>query len=79
MSKLEDYSAGFRKTNIARNSYNINSEYVAGHPNALSTGDEKGKGEVNGEIGGATDIKERKKEVVKNRYNKNKEYNAGTA
>lgn len=79
MSKLEDYSAGFRKTNIARNSYNINSEYVAGHPDALSTGDVQGKGEVNGQIGSVSDIKERKKEVVKNKYNKDKEYYAGTA
>jgi len=79
MSKLEDYSVGFRKTNIARNSYNINVEYTAGHPDALSTGDEQGKGEVSGQIGGATDIKERKKEIVKNKYNKDKEYYAGTA
>jgi len=79
MSKLEDYSAGFRKTNVARNPYNTNDEYNAGNPDALSTGDEQGKGEVNGQIGGATDIKERKKEIVKNKYNRDKEYNAGTA
>jgi hypothetical protein len=79
MSRLEGYSEGFRKTNVARNSYNNNNEYTAGHPDALSTGDELGKGEVNGEVGGATDIKERKREIVKNKFNKNKEYNAGTA
>ncbi len=79
MSKLEDVSLPFRTRSIARNDYNYNDEYSVGHSDALSTGDEKGKGEVNGQIGSATDIKERNKEIVKNKFNKNREYNAGTA
>ena len=79
MSKLEDISAPFRKILIAKNDFNQNKPYVAGHPDALSTGDENGKGENNGEVGGATDIKVRKTLLTKNKYNRNKEYNAGTA
>ena len=79
MSKLEDYSAGFRKTNIARNSYNTNDEYNAGHPDALSTGDEEGKGELNGSTGGKTDIKVRTCEVAKNKYQQGKQYDVSTA
>lgn len=79
MSRLEDKSLPFRKQNVARNSYNNNDEYSVGHPNALSDGDELGKGEVNGQIGGLTDIKLREKSIAKNLFNKNKEYNAGTA
>lgn len=79
MSKLEDISAPFRKTEIAKNTYNNNDPYNSGNPNALSTGDEKGKGEVNGDVGSATDIKVRNTLLTKNRFTKNKEYNAGTA
>lgn len=79
MSRLEDVNVPFRKANLARNDYNNNELYNAGHADALSTGDEKGKGEVNGQVGGATDIKTREKLMAKNKYNRNKEYNAGTA
>ena len=75
MSKLEEISASYRKTLIAKNEYNLNDEYTA----ALSTGDEFGKGEMNNEVGGATDIKVRKTLIAKNKFNKNDEYNAGTA
>jgi hypothetical protein len=79
MSRLEDISVPFRKIEIARNDYDNNDQYNAGHPDALSTGDEQGKGEVNGEVGGATDIKTRKVLMTKNKFNRNREYNAGTA
>lgn len=79
MSKLEDISAPFRKVLIAKNDFNQNEQYTAGHPDSLSTGDENGKGEQNGEVGGATDIKVRKTLMTKNKYSRNKEYNAGTA
>ena len=79
MSRLEDISLPFRKREIARNDYDENDVYNSGHPDALSTGDEDGKGEVNGEVGGATDIKTRYTSMARNRYNKNREYNAGTA
>ena len=79
MSRLEDSSVAFRKTLIAKNAFDNNDQYNAGHPDALSTGDENGKGENNGDAGGLTDIKVRKTLIAKNRYNYNKEYNAGTA
>lgn len=79
MSKLEEVSVPFRKNLIAKNDFDNNDQYTVGHPDALSTGDENGKGEVNGEVGGATDIKVRKTLIAKNKYNNNKEYYAGTA
>ena len=41
MSRLEDVSLPFRTCSIARNEYDENDKYEVGHPNALSTGDEK--------------------------------------
>ena len=79
MSRLEENSVQYRKKEIARNSYDSNDEYSVSHPNALSDGDEKGKGEKNKSVGGATDIKERNEQIARNRYNKNREYNDSTA
>lgn len=79
MSRLEDISVQFRKKNVARNDYDENDKYEAGHPNALSTGDEKGKGLVNEQVGGATDIKTRETAMARNKYNRNREYNDATA
>ena len=79
MSRLEDVSLPFRKCTIAKNDYDNNDQYTVGHPDALSTGDEDGKGEQNGQVGGTTDIRMRECLATKNRYNRNREYNAGTA
>lgn len=79
MSKLEEVSLPFRNKLIASNDYDNNDQYVVSHADALSTGDEEGKGELNGKIGGLTDIKSRDAAIVKNKYNKNKEYNNSTA
>ena len=79
MSRLEDVSLQYRTCTVAKNDYGNNDQYTLGHPDALSTGDEDGKGEVNGQVGGATDIKKRETLVAKNKFNRNKEYNAGTA
>lgn len=79
MSRLEDVSLPYRNKSLVRNDYSENSKYESGHADALSTGDEKGKGEVNGQVGGATDIKMRDKLVTKNKFNKNREYNDATA
>jgi hypothetical protein len=79
MSRLEDISAGYRKREISRNEYDNNDPYTGGHANALSDGDEWGKGENNGQVGGATDIKARQTMIAKNKFNRNNEYNAGTA
>lgn len=77
MSRLEDYSKQFRECTIVRNSYQNTDQYVLGHPNALSDGDELGKGENNNSIGGLTDIRTRETSISRNKYNKNKEYRAG--
>lgn len=49
------------------------SEYGAGHPNALSNGDEKGKGETQ-TIGSKTDIITRSVLNNINQFNENKPY-----
>ncbi len=79
MSRLEGESLPFRKKLVAKNHFSYNDEYNVGNPDALSTGDEQGKGENNGQVGGATDIKTRERLVTKNKYSYNKEYNDATA
>ena len=79
MSKLEDISVSFRKREITRNTYDQNNEFNGSHPNALSDGDEKGKGDKGGSVGSATDIKMRKDAEARNKFNKNREYNDSTA
>ncbi len=75
-SKLGRMSIAYRNALITKNDYSVNSEYYAGHPDALSTGDEQGKGETN-TIGGKTDISKRDALITKNKYNFGKEYNSG--
>lgn len=79
MSKLEDVSLQYRTCTIVMNDYKSNKEYTAGHPDALSDGDELGKGELNGNVGGKTDIKTRTTLITKNKYKNTNEYNSGTA
>ena len=79
MSKLEKISIQYRKNLVSKNIYNNNNNYSNSHPNALSDGDERGKGENNNSVGSATDIKSRKTLLTKNKYGKNKEYNDATA
>jgi len=78
-SRLSQCSLQFRTCTLAKNDYNNNNAYSVTHPDALSTGDELGKGELSGSIGSATDIKTREVLIPKNCYNKNREYNASTA
>lgn len=78
MSNLEKTSVEFRKKEVARNSYDNNDPYESGHANALSDGDELGKGEKNGQVGGATDIKARETAAAKNKYNIDRQYDAGS-
>jgi len=78
MSRLENISKVFREQNIVRNDYKEGDYYSVSHPDALSTGDEAGKGETT-TIGSLTDIKTREKLVVKNIYTKNNEYNSSNA
>ena len=77
MRRLLENSGEFREKNIARNSYDNNDTYNVGHENALSSGDELGKGELNGSVGSVTDIKSRNTAKARNLYNSNNEYNAG--
>ena len=50
-------------------------EYSATNPNALSDGDEKGRGEnAGGSVGTKTDINERVVLKVKNKYGDTKQY-----
>lgn len=78
MSNLEKVSLPYRKQNVARNAYDQNDNYEVGHSNALSNGDELGKGEVNGQVGGTTDIKSRETSEARNKYNQNRQYDAGS-
>ena len=82
MSRLLENSDEFRKREFARNTstlYNPNDPYSVGHDNALSDGDEKGKGEKDGSIGGLTDIQKRHQSDAKNMYNKDRPYDASRA
>jgi hypothetical protein len=71
---LLESQANFRELQRAKNTYNKEDEYVTGHPNALSDGDEKGKGEQDGVIGSSTDIAKRGESATRNIYNRNNEY-----
>lgn len=75
MSRLLESSEAYRKNLLTKNTYDSNGEYNTNHPNALSDGDEFGKGENNGSVGGATDIAKRSELLSKSIYNSNKEYN----
>ena len=76
MSRLEDESVAFRKTELAKNEFDQNKPYTNGNPAELSP---IGKDTNNGETGSAIDIAKRKQLIAKNQFNYNKEYNAGTA
>lgn len=77
-SNLSRISEEFREREIARNEYQDGDPYVTGHENALSDGDEKGKGETN-TIGGRTDIEKRQTSIAKNKYSLNNPYNINNA
>lgn len=79
MSRLLESSKEFRDKLIAKNIYNKNDVYSESHTNALSDGDNRGRGEVDGVIGTAEDINKRTELLAKNVFNKNNEYGqAGT-
>jgi len=78
-SRLLRMDPEFLKKNISRNIYQEGDPYNMGNKNALSDGDEKGKGENNGSVGSATDIKTRNKLLAKNKYSETDPYNIGNA
>jgi hypothetical protein len=78
-SRLEELGAEFRKKQIVKNPYTNNDQYTVGHDNALSNGDNKGKGENNGAVGSAADISKRNELLIKNKYGNNKPYSDSNA
>ena len=75
-TKLDEHAEKARLENITKNSYKTGNEYNTNNINALSNGDDKGKGEYNGQIGSLTDINTRIENTQKNTYKKNvNEYN----
>jgi len=79
LSKVADIE---RKKAAARNDYFINKQYSATSPDAMSDGDEKGKGTgkyldvYNQDAGNNLDIAERKNEIKINEYQPAKPYKA---
>jgi len=70
------YSTSFLNRETVRNRYKTTDEYRAGHPDAKSDGDELGKGENNGQIGGKTDIVQRKVSQARNFFTPNNPYDS---
>ena len=73
---IQKLSEKFRQEHIARNSYDYNTVYDSNNRNALSDGDEKGKGENNGSVGSSVDIQNRIENLGRNRYSNNNEYSS---
>lgn len=78
MSRLLDNGKQYRDVLLAKNNYNVDDEYRMGHPDVLSDGDDKGRGQTNS-IGTAIDISERERLMAKSIYNKDNEYNISNA
>lgn len=79
MSRLLENSDEYRQRNKSRNDYTPEDYYNTGHENALSDGDEKGRGQVNNQVGTSTDIRKREELATKSMYNKNNPYNINNA
>lgn len=73
-TKLDEFSRPFFERNVARNKFSEIEQYSENHPDALSDGDELGKGEFNGSIGGRTDILTREKNTARNFYSPKNQY-----
>ena len=78
MSRLKNNSVAYRDALLAKNPNNPNDEYAYGHPDTLSDGDEKGRGQTS-TIGTSIDIAKRNELLAKNLYNRNNEYNISNA
>ena len=81
MTELEKIGEQQRNSLIPKNTYNDNKEYNSNNPNALSDGDEKGRGQKDdgGTIGTLTDINTRKDLLGRNLYLKNDGYNSNNS
>lgn len=71
---LLEYSAQFRTEAITKNKYTKNNVFGASHPDAISDGDDLGRGENSGSIGTRTDIAKRNELESKNIYSANNPY-----
>ena len=76
-TQLEIIADRERNILMSRNEYNLGDLYSSNNTGALSDGDERGKGELSGNIGSKTDIVERTSLVAKNPYGPTNEYNSG--
>jgi hypothetical protein len=73
-SKLKAFADAERPQQIKYNIYSGSNAYGPNHKNALSDGDEKGRGLFNGSIGTRTDILTRNANMGSNIFNKNNVY-----
>jgi len=75
---LELIASKERVSAISRNEYNSKGEYGSTNANALSDGDNKGKGtSADGSVGSLKDINTRKDNLGRNPYNSDKGYGVG--
>lgn len=72
--RLDETSKPFFDRNVTRNKFSEINQYSENHPDALSDGDELGKGELNGSIGGRTDILTRQRNLIRNFYSPTNQY-----
>ena len=80
MNKLSKIASDIRKTLITKNDYSADkSKYGVTSPDALSDGDDKGRGTgqfLDTYAGGTSiDVSERKREIVQNSFTPEKPYN----
>lgn len=73
MSKIDEIGEKQRALNVSINRKNQSDEYDSGDSDALSDGDESGKGDT-GTVGGKTDIKKRNEATKINLFSSAKEY-----
>lgn len=74
ISKLKQIADAERPNQLKKNIYVEKNEYNSSHPNAISDGDDKGRGLNNGNIGNRTDITQRKLQSSKNIYTEKNSY-----
>jgi hypothetical protein len=75
-TQLEILAEKYRNEVIGKNPYNTNKGYSSVNKNALSDGDEKGKGELDGNIGSSVDIQNRIDNTGRNKYGAQNEYSS---
>ncbi len=75
-TELEKTGIQLRLEHLSKNHYTEIKPYNSDHLNALSNGDEKGKGEFNGQVGSLTDINTRTENLIKNEYKTKNPYNS---